>query len=133
MNVQAGARRFQRARESSSSMRAKSNVLAIFDDRNDSVEPVRSITAIGNVLTMSCQRCHRWKVFRLSAPMIQMKWTCGLRALTRAKVFAVKLVAKSRSNVVIWIEGCRPSLSAQNDAFGEAAADAAGPSVDCRE
>jgi len=63
--------------------------LATTDDRNDSVAPGRSITAIGNVIMISRQRCQRWKSRSESAPMIQTKSTPGFFRRTSASVSAV--------------------------------------------
>src|SRR5690606_12815881 len=88
MKVQAGGVMRANRPASASSMRAYSNVLAITDDRNASVEPGRSITAIGIARAMWRQRSQRWKSRRLSAPITQTKATPGLRLCTRSIVSA---------------------------------------------
>ena len=45
----------------------------------DRLGPRRSMTAIGTNWAMPRQRCQRWKLRRLSAPMIQTKCTPGQR------------------------------------------------------
>ena len=58
-------------------------------DGRTSVEPGRSMTAIGIRLAIACQRCQRWKSRRLSAPMIQTKSTPGRAPSRSASVSAV--------------------------------------------
>ena len=48
-------------------------------------QPGRLNTAIGRVAAMRCQSRQRWKLARLSAPIIQTQWTPGRRGSRRAQ------------------------------------------------
>jgi hypothetical protein len=70
------------------------------------------------------------EVFRLSAPMIQMKWTCGLRALTRSSVrrcSSARALSRSRD----LDRGSLRELLAERDPLGQRRQMAAAPSADC--
>ena len=79
------------AREAASRslIRADASEAAAWEWVARSVQPGRSITANGIILAISRQPRHLWKLARLSAPMIQTKFTPGQRRLRYDKVSTV--------------------------------------------
>src|SRR5215213_1085016 len=71
--TQAGGSRPGRARASFSPIRLAERAAAVLDRTAFRVQPGRSITAIGIMRAMRRQPRQRWKLARLSAPMIQTK------------------------------------------------------------